>query len=441
MSDQNKKKCLIETRDLTDIINKLSGTRSLYEVISEMYGVDDGDATKLMIRFDNLIESLINESKYKYASTQVNLPDNEAEIIGNIASRIDPNDLHEEDKGKDEAHITVKYGIVECDVDVLKDELLKVAPISARLGKLSCFNTDEYDVLKVDVISDDLHKLNELVCSICPHIDTYPEYKPHITVAYIKKGKGDKYVGNHDLEDHEMEFDVVKLSNQDGDKTDLKLGGDVDDSITEATPKSAEERVHRRTRLKKPDKVRDPRPVAKKEGDNDPRSSSRGRRNLTGHRKEKQDRWKRDHPEKFTEAIEFINTYRDKPSEINEEVINRLQYPGRLIKLLHESARRDDSINNMAGMVWAIMAESAVKSAEFSCMVNKDNDKLYCVKEARAEAEAINLLKSLVWIEKRQVNNIISYRAVGDRAPSKLFAEGRSNNNAFLLDDNANIPQ
>jgi hypothetical protein len=37
------------------------------------------------------------------------------------------------------------------------------------------------DVLKVDIDSPDLHRLNGKIAEALPNTDTHPEYKPHAT--------------------------------------------------------------------------------------------------------------------------------------------------------------------------------------------------------------------------------------------------------------------
>mgnify|MGYP003352094323 CR=1 FL=1 len=40
---------------------------------------------------------------------------------------------------------------------------------------------------------DKLNALNKQLCKF-PYTNDYPDYKPHITIAYVKKGLGKKYL-------------------------------------------------------------------------------------------------------------------------------------------------------------------------------------------------------------------------------------------------------
>ena len=64
---------------------------------------------------------------------------------------------------------------------------------------LSMFQCENYDVVKLNVEkSPILMKINQL-CNKFPHIDTFPDYIPHITLAYIKKGTFDKKSVGHNI--------------------------------------------------------------------------------------------------------------------------------------------------------------------------------------------------------------------------------------------------
>jgi len=83
--------------------------------------------------------------------------------------------------------------------------------IEATLGKMSVFENDKYDVLKVDVTGESLHDLNGKLSEL-PNEQTFPEYKPHLTIAYLKKGEGAKYAGDPRFEGQKLSFDTLTFS-------------------------------------------------------------------------------------------------------------------------------------------------------------------------------------------------------------------------------------
>src|SRR5262249_17754981 len=54
----------------------------------------------------------------------------------------------------------------------------------------------------------------------------HPAYKPHITLAYIKPGLGQKYVGSHALEGREFDLGDLVFSSRNGTRAVIPLRGD-----------------------------------------------------------------------------------------------------------------------------------------------------------------------------------------------------------------------
>ena len=134
--------------------------------------------------------------KREVGSTQFNLPESIAAVIQKFAAKIPKTSLAP-DGIETESHVTAKYGLTGDDPQEVRDALVGEKPIKVKLGTLSVFPASESgnaDVLKLDVESPDLHRIN-LKLSGLPHIDTHTGYKPHATVAYLKPGEGHKYAG------------------------------------------------------------------------------------------------------------------------------------------------------------------------------------------------------------------------------------------------------
>jgi len=95
------------------------------------------------------------------------------------------------------------------------------------LGKIGCFvNNDEYDVVIVKIESKDLEKLHRKIKEDLKVTLTHDEYKPHCTVAYVKKGEARKYAGNDIFEGTEITFkEAVFKSSENGEETIIPLRG------------------------------------------------------------------------------------------------------------------------------------------------------------------------------------------------------------------------
>lgn len=106
---------------------------------------------------------------------------------------IDENDLAGDGVEK-ETHVTVCYGL-HSDVktsqvrEVLEGaDLREIEVVGASLFE------NETDVLKLDVkVTDVLFLLRNKILQL-NNTQKFNDYKPHITIAYLKKGKGSKYL-------------------------------------------------------------------------------------------------------------------------------------------------------------------------------------------------------------------------------------------------------
>jgi 2'-5' RNA ligase len=169
------------------------------------------------------------EGDYDYASTQVNLSKSIAERVMDWGRENIPDeeisDTDENAGREDEPHITVLYGIVDQAPQQVIDLLQGKPAARATLGKITLFEKDEYDVVKISVESEDLAEFQEILWDGVEHESDYPEYKPHITIGYVKSGYGSAHSGSTDFEGTEITFDAVVFSASDGEKTNIPLGG------------------------------------------------------------------------------------------------------------------------------------------------------------------------------------------------------------------------
>jgi 8-oxo-dGTP pyrophosphatase MutT (NUDIX family)/2'-5' RNA ligase len=109
-------------------------------------------------------------------------------------------------------HTTVVYGLdPKMDRDEIKRFLgLVEGPIKVKLGKISKFEPEKYDVIKIEIESQNLHEMHEKMKeSLGAPGETYPEYKPHLTLAYVEKGTANDLLGLEPFAG--LEFDLTKF--------------------------------------------------------------------------------------------------------------------------------------------------------------------------------------------------------------------------------------
>lgn len=151
------------------------------------------------MKLKKLVPNIISERSgvsYEYGCAMLYFTFDElSEIHSLIATKdiyIDPED---DSFGlEDEPHTTLLFGLhKEVTTNQVKSVLDKFTYSTCKIFNPSLFNGEKYDVLKFEVRGENLKETNEELKKF-PHTSTHPNYNPHLTIAYITKGKGQKYV-------------------------------------------------------------------------------------------------------------------------------------------------------------------------------------------------------------------------------------------------------
>lgn len=162
--------------------------------------------------------------------------------------KISDQDLYTEDEkyGKEnEAHITLLYGLFigKYNNDQVESILYDYTKVHFAITGIGVFeNPDKpYDVVKFDIVSEDCITLNEKLKEL-PYENDFPDYHPHMTLAYVKKGLGNKYKEDFGTPLMFTDYSTkVKLSKSTGEKvifdlTDNLIRQEVTTSAMIATP-------------------------------------------------------------------------------------------------------------------------------------------------------------------------------------------------------------
>jgi len=170
------------------------------------------------------------DGEYRLSTTQIDLPkDLAAEVIAWGKDKIPDADLVQDEKEsmgrEDEMHATVLYGIKE-DPEKLSDVVAKFGPFEVRLGLVTIFkDAKDHDVVKIDVESPDMQKLHKAIKDGVEHEESYPTYAPHVTIAYVKKGTGDKVLGSDAFRGKKFKVEHVAYKDKDKNITKMPLEG------------------------------------------------------------------------------------------------------------------------------------------------------------------------------------------------------------------------
>lgn len=147
------------------------------------------------MKFDTLLKTMLENytvTEYSCLMLDINFILKDIEFI---QKQICTCEIYDSEPGhglEKSPHITVKYGIHS---NKLHDITSKVDLISIpfTIKDVSLFENNDYDVLKLGIISPELRKLNRHICDKIECTDHYSEYNPHSTIAYLMPGCGRFY--------------------------------------------------------------------------------------------------------------------------------------------------------------------------------------------------------------------------------------------------------
>ena len=150
---------------------------------------------------NKLREALLKKQKrkYDYGCVMVGL-DTDSKDWNKIQTQIDEDDIYFGDGtnggfGRElDPHVTILFGL-HADVSdkEIEERVTDIKKPEITLQKISAFENELFDVLKFDVESPDLHKLNKKFSELS-HTTDYPNYHPHATICYLKKGESKKHI-------------------------------------------------------------------------------------------------------------------------------------------------------------------------------------------------------------------------------------------------------
>lgn len=192
---------------------------------------------------DNVKESLIKsfsrkQETYDYSCVLFDIPKDIAKkaqeicienIMDEVLYEIDESHGDDIKYGREtDSHVTIKWGLHTDDPEEVRELLENFPAFEIKLGKISLFESkdtkEEYEVLKIEVIGSDLRRLNKKISETFKVTDTHKEYKPHMTLCYIKKGKCPKVLlGDCKLTGKKIKIKEVLFSDKKGNKTKFKL--------------------------------------------------------------------------------------------------------------------------------------------------------------------------------------------------------------------------
>ena len=172
------------------------------------------------------IKNLVKESRDKYGCLMLKIDfPNWTKFV---ESYVKPEDIYD-DAAKQygyeyEPHVTVLYGFHnDVDIEMVKRiaELVK-NPVKISTNEIDTFSTPQFDVVKFKIVSPVLSKLNEVMKKHFKYTTSHEDYNSHMTIAYVKKGLGQKYM-NKLSKTITLSSDIFTYSYPDGSKEEFSI--------------------------------------------------------------------------------------------------------------------------------------------------------------------------------------------------------------------------
>ncbi len=176
-----------------------------------------------------MLRIISSKVTYEFSSTQINFsPELSKRLKRWGYKNISASDVYKEEdsKGRETtSHVTIKYGLHTTNADDVKKVVAGFGPFTIELGKVSRFAPPgkPNDVVKVEVLGDQLHALHKLLGDELENSDEWDEYRPHATFAYIKKGTCRELSGDDEFVGEKIEVNEIVFNSSTSGSSIIKL--------------------------------------------------------------------------------------------------------------------------------------------------------------------------------------------------------------------------
>jgi 2'-5' RNA ligase len=126
---------------------------------------------------------------------------------------------------EDEIHLTLLYGVHAQAPEEIQSVLSGHSPFEVKLGRISLFTSnEEFDVVKIEAIGPSLFYMNHLLKTNILNTSSYSIYRPHVTIAYVKKeAEYSKLIGGDYFKEWAWTANTIIFSSKNGQKTPVRL--------------------------------------------------------------------------------------------------------------------------------------------------------------------------------------------------------------------------
>lgn len=170
------------------------------------------------------------ESPYKFSCAMLNLNPSVASVVDYwVKKNIPKESLYiDEDTGhdgyEDTYHVTLKYGIHDESPEKLKNLVNGFGPIPLNFGIIEKFDAPNFDVIHIKINDNNiLEDVNKLITENIDNTETHSSYRPHVTLAFVKKGSCDNLIDNSFFDSLSDEVDEIYFNSKNGEESFISL--------------------------------------------------------------------------------------------------------------------------------------------------------------------------------------------------------------------------
>jgi|APGre2960657373_1045057.scaffolds.fasta_scaffold00038_29 2'-5' RNA ligase len=96
-----------------------------------------------------------------------------------------------------DVHVTVLSNLKKQSIRNIKQSIVEEGLFNCILGDIKLFTTNsKFDVLYVEITNNDIIDVNKKLSKNIDFDNFYSFFIPHVTICYMKKGIGEKFLGN-----------------------------------------------------------------------------------------------------------------------------------------------------------------------------------------------------------------------------------------------------
>jgi 2'-5' RNA ligase/ribosomal protein L24 len=215
----------------TPSVNEKQTNKQKSKKLKMRYSPDDKERFETTTTWASSGDIIVT-AEYEHLTVQTSdVPKEIKNQIKDIQSKIDRDMLYdgEDEEGWVEGglqklfHMTILYGVNPKDKEAISEavkEMVENKEILARTGEIEYFDNEDkgHTAMVLRIESEGLKKLHDKLKSEFENEDNFPEYKSHVTIAYLKPNSR---VEGVTIEPFEWDIDDIEVANKDGSLTKI----------------------------------------------------------------------------------------------------------------------------------------------------------------------------------------------------------------------------